>query len=91
MTQPGSKESNYSCLLSFKSFHLPFFISYYGYMLMHFRTIRWSIDVGWASTWVKIVNEWFAATIYCKQIHVDEILLNFFFSFLFSSFFFFFF
>ncbi|XP_031501706.1 uncharacterized protein LOC116265293 isoform X2 [Nymphaea colorata] len=25
---------------------------------------KWSIDVGWASTWVKIVNEWFAATIY---------------------------
>ncbi|KAF8402018.1 hypothetical protein HHK36_012969 [Tetracentron sinense] len=28
-------------------------------------TRKWSIDVGWASTWVKIVNEWFAATIYC--------------------------
>ncbi|XP_058101348.1 uncharacterized protein LOC131245719 [Magnolia sinica] len=27
-------------------------------------TRRWSIDVGWASTWVKIVNEWFAAAIY---------------------------
>ncbi|KAH0638167.1 hypothetical protein KY289_038082 [Solanum tuberosum] len=27
---------------------------------------KWSIDVGWASTWVKIVNEWFAATIYCN-------------------------
>ncbi|KAI5649921.1 hypothetical protein M9H77_35926 [Catharanthus roseus] len=27
---------------------------------------KWSIDVGWASTWVKIVNEWFAATIHCK-------------------------
>ncbi|KAL6194641.1 hypothetical protein ACLB2K_035722 [Fragaria x ananassa] len=25
---------------------------------------KWSIDVGWASTWVKIVNEWFAASIY---------------------------
>ncbi|XP_019465196.1 PREDICTED: serine incorporator 3 isoform X3 [Lupinus angustifolius] len=25
---------------------------------------KWSIDVGWASTWVKIINEWFAATIY---------------------------
>ncbi|XP_062105080.1 uncharacterized protein LOC133816777 isoform X2 [Humulus lupulus] len=25
---------------------------------------KWSIDIGWASTWVKIVNEWFAATIY---------------------------
>uniref|UniRef100_A0A803MUA1 Serine incorporator n=1 Tax=Chenopodium quinoa TaxID=63459 RepID=A0A803MUA1_CHEQI len=27
-------------------------------------TKKWSIDVGWASTWVKIINEWFAATIY---------------------------
>ncbi|KAF8014319.1 hypothetical protein BT93_H0228 [Corymbia citriodora subsp. variegata] len=25
---------------------------------------KWIIDVGWASTWVKIVNEWLAATIY---------------------------
>ncbi|CAN6485870.1 unnamed protein product [Victoria cruziana] len=25
---------------------------------------KWSIDVGWASTWVQIVNEWFAAFIY---------------------------
>lgn len=24
------------------------------------------MDVGWTSTWVKIINEWFAATIYCK-------------------------
>ncbi|KAK7847497.1 putative serine incorporator [Quercus suber] len=31
------------------------------------KTIRWSIDVGWASTWVKIVNEWFAATLYCNE------------------------
>ncbi|KAK6929657.1 Serine incorporator/TMS membrane protein [Dillenia turbinata] len=29
-------------------------------------TRKWSIDVGWASTWVKIVNEWLAATIYSK-------------------------
>ncbi|XP_057434021.1 uncharacterized protein LOC130726735 isoform X1 [Lotus japonicus] len=25
---------------------------------------KWSIDVGWLSTWVKVINEWFAATIY---------------------------
>lgn len=37
---------------------------------MIIETSRWSIDVGWASTWVKIVNEWFAATIYCKCVHV---------------------
>ncbi|KAH7836218.1 hypothetical protein Vadar_033761 [Vaccinium darrowii] len=29
---------------------------------------RWSIDVGWASTWVKIVNEWFAATVYLWKL-----------------------
>ncbi|KAL5784455.1 hypothetical protein ACOSQ2_006847 [Xanthoceras sorbifolium] len=29
---------------------------------------KWSIDVGWASTWVKIVNEWFAATIYLWKL-----------------------
>uniref|UniRef100_A0A7N0V4Z1 Serine incorporator n=1 Tax=Kalanchoe fedtschenkoi TaxID=63787 RepID=A0A7N0V4Z1_KALFE len=32
------------------------------------RTIQWSIDVGWASTWVKILNEWFAATIYTWKL-----------------------
>ncbi|KAL7177494.1 hypothetical protein ACSBR2_030785 [Camellia fascicularis] len=31
-------------------------------------TRKWSIDVGWASTWVKIVNEWFAATIYIWKL-----------------------
>ncbi|XP_077229016.1 serinc-domain containing serine and sphingolipid biosynthesis protein [Tasmannia lanceolata] len=31
---------------------------------LHNSTRKWSIDVGWASTWVKIVNEWFAAAIY---------------------------
>ncbi|KAL7209762.1 hypothetical protein ACSBR1_031344 [Camellia fascicularis] len=31
-------------------------------------TRTWSIDVGWASTWVKIVNEWFAATIYIWKL-----------------------
>ncbi|TXG72498.1 hypothetical protein EZV62_001077 [Acer yangbiense] len=29
---------------------------------------KWSIDVGWASTWVKIVNEWFAATLYLWKL-----------------------
>ncbi|KAF3789541.1 Serine incorporator 3 [Nymphaea thermarum] len=44
---------------------------------------KWSIDVGWASTWVKIVNEWFAATIYCKittklfLLEVDNPLANY--------------
>nr|GMD59827.1 probable serine incorporator [Ipomoea batatas] len=29
---------------------------------------KWSIDVGWASTWVKIVNEWFAAALYLWKL-----------------------
>ncbi|XP_021896927.1 probable serine incorporator [Carica papaya] len=28
----------------------------------------WSIDIGWTSTWVKIVNEWFAAAIYSWKL-----------------------
>uniref|UniRef100_A0A5B7BC69 Putative serine incorporator n=1 Tax=Davidia involucrata TaxID=16924 RepID=A0A5B7BC69_DAVIN len=31
-------------------------------------TGKWRIDVGWASTWVKIVNEWFAASIYLWKL-----------------------
>ncbi|XAR62739.1 hypothetical protein NMG60_11017600 [Bertholletia excelsa] len=31
-------------------------------------TRKWSIDVGWASTWVKIINEWFAATVYLWKL-----------------------
>ncbi|XP_038972588.1 probable serine incorporator isoform X3 [Phoenix dactylifera] len=31
-------------------------------------TRKWSIDVGWASTWVKILNEWFAASIYLWKL-----------------------
>lgn len=29
---------------------------------------KWSIDVGWTSTWVKVVNEWFAATLYLWKL-----------------------
>jgi hypothetical protein len=31
---------------------------------LHQTMHRWSIDVGWSSTWVKIVNEWLAAGLY---------------------------
>ncbi|KAH9289212.1 hypothetical protein KI387_033329, partial [Taxus chinensis] len=31
---------------------------------LHQTMQKWSIDVGWASTWVKIVNEWLAAGLY---------------------------
>ncbi|MBA0725150.1 hypothetical protein Golax_021755 [Gossypium laxum] len=29
---------------------------------------EWSMDVGWTSTWVKIINEWFAASIYMWKL-----------------------
>ncbi|KAF3322189.1 hypothetical protein FCM35_KLT13330 [Carex littledalei] len=38
-------------------------------------TKEWSIDVGWASTWVKIINEWFAASIYLWKL-LSPILLK---------------
>ncbi|CAL9076298.1 unnamed protein product [Musa acuminata var. zebrina] len=31
-------------------------------------TRKWSIDVGWVSTWVKIINEWLAASIYLWKL-----------------------
>lgn len=31
---------------------------------LHQSMEKWRIDVGWASTWVKIVNEWLAASLY---------------------------
>lgn len=30
----------------------------------HHTMPRWTIDVGWTSTWVRIVNEWLAAALY---------------------------
>jgi hypothetical protein len=27
---------------------------------------KWTIDVGWTSTWVRIVNEWLAVGVYSK-------------------------
>ncbi|KAL5226529.1 hypothetical protein ABZP36_014794 [Zizania latifolia] len=29
---------------------------------------KWTIDVGWASTWVRIVNEWLAAIVYIWMV-----------------------
>ncbi|KAG0595085.1 hypothetical protein M758_UG138000 [Ceratodon purpureus] len=31
---------------------------------LHQTMHKWSIDVGWTSTWVKIVNHWLAAALY---------------------------
>ncbi|KAJ0034906.1 hypothetical protein Pint_25256 [Pistacia integerrima] len=55
-------------------FHLIFSLGamYFGMLFISWNlensARKWSIDVGWASTWVKVVNEWFAASIYCKYI-----------------------
>ncbi|KAL2230182.1 UNVERIFIED_CONTAM: Serine incorporator 2 [Sesamum indicum] len=57
---------------SYGFFHLVFSLGamYFAMLFISWNlgslTRKWSIDVGWASTWVKIVNEWFAATIYCE-------------------------
>lgn len=41
-------------------------------------SFRWTIDVGWTSTWVRIVNEWLAACVYCKYKQtLDGIMFHF--------------
>lgn len=51
-------------------FHFVFSMGamYFGMLFigwnLHQTMQRWSIDVGWVSTWVKIVNEWLAAGIF---------------------------
>ncbi|KAJ0606233.1 putative serine incorporator/TMS membrane protein [Helianthus annuus] len=55
-------------------FHLVFSLGamYFAMLFISWNldssTRKWSIDVGWASTWVKIVNEWFAATLYLWKL-----------------------
>ncbi|XP_020529109.1 probable serine incorporator isoform X1 [Amborella trichopoda] len=55
-------------------FHIVFSLGamYFSMLLINWdldhSTQKWSIDVGWASTWVKIVNEWFAASIYLWKL-----------------------
>ncbi|KAI3469903.1 hypothetical protein Pfo_026566 [Paulownia fortunei] len=59
---------------SYGFFHLVFSLGamYFAMLFISWNlgslTRKWSIDVGWASTWVKIVNEWFAATIYLWKL-----------------------
>ncbi|KAF8389006.1 hypothetical protein HHK36_025691 [Tetracentron sinense] len=53
-------------------FHFVFAMGamYFAMLLVSWNTHhdmrKWTIDVGWTSTWVKIVNEWLAACIYKK-------------------------
>ncbi|KAL9993159.1 putative serine incorporator/TMS membrane protein [Helianthus debilis subsp. tardiflorus] len=51
-------------------FHLVFAsgVMYFAMLLIgwnsHHTMQRWTIDVGWTSTWVRIVNEWLAVCVY---------------------------
>ncbi|VAH33990.1 unnamed protein product [Triticum turgidum subsp. durum] len=56
---------------SYEIFHIVFAVGamyfamlFISWELNHPITRKWSIDVGWASTWVKIMNEWLAFCIY---------------------------
>jgi hypothetical protein len=59
---------------SYGFFHLVFSLGamYFAMLFISWNlshsTEKWSIDVGWTSTWVKIVNEWFAAAIYLWKL-----------------------
>ncbi|CAN8247762.1 unnamed protein product [Cochlearia groenlandica] len=59
---------------SYGFFHLVFSLGamYFAMLFISWNlsqsTHKWSIDVGWTSTWVKIVNEWFAAAIYIWKL-----------------------
>ncbi|KAE9600294.1 putative serine incorporator/TMS membrane protein [Lupinus albus] len=53
-------------------FHLVFATGamYFAMLLIgwnsHHSMRKWAMDVGWTSTWVKIVNEWLGVSLYCK-------------------------
>lgn len=55
---------------AFGFFHFVFAMGamYFGMLLIgwnaHNTMRKWTIDVGWASTWVKIISEWLAALVY---------------------------
>ncbi|GAB4832948.1 hypothetical protein Ancab_006968 [Ancistrocladus abbreviatus] len=40
----------------------------------HHSMRKWTIDVGWTSTWVRIVNEWLAACVYIWMLVAPVIL-----------------
>ncbi|KAF0893002.1 hypothetical protein E2562_021304 [Oryza meyeriana var. granulata] len=65
---------------SYQIFHIVFAMGamYFAMLFINWElnhpTRKWSIDVGWASTWVKIINEWFAASIYVWRLISPVIL-----------------
>ncbi|KAJ1271792.1 hypothetical protein BS78_06G153100 [Paspalum vaginatum] len=67
---------------SYEIFHIVFAMGamYFAMLFISWElnhpTRKWSIDVGWASTWVKIINEWFAASIYIWRLISPVVLRN---------------
>ncbi|WOL05791.1 putative serine incorporator [Canna indica] len=67
-------ESEVDIPYKYETFHFIFAMgSMYFAMLfinweLHKPTRKWSIDVGWTSTWVKIVNQWIAAGMYLWKL-----------------------
>ncbi|XP_066346616.1 uncharacterized protein [Miscanthus floridulus] len=67
---------------SYEIFHIVFAMGamYFAMLFISWElnhpTRKWSIDVGWASTWVKIINEWFAASIYIWRLISPAVLRN---------------
>jgi hypothetical protein len=67
---------------SYEIFHIVFAMGamYFAMLFISWElnhpTRKWSIDVGWASTWVKIINEWFAASIYIWRLISPIVLRN---------------
>ncbi|XP_021984057.1 uncharacterized protein LOC110879830 isoform X1 [Helianthus annuus] len=59
-----------SSLYGFGFSHLVFVagVMYFAMLLIgwnsHYTMKKWTIDVGWTSTWVRIVNEWLAVCVY---------------------------
>ncbi|KAK9130858.1 hypothetical protein Sjap_011345 [Stephania japonica] len=62
-------------------FHFVFAMGamYFAMLLIGWNTHhimkKWTIDVGWTSTWVRIVNEWLAACVYSKYLFAPAVYL----------------
>ncbi|KAK1417309.1 hypothetical protein QVD17_26435 [Tagetes erecta] len=69
-SQKDEKEEEDDVPYGFGFFHLVFAsgIMYFAMLLIgwnsHHTMKKWTIDVGWTSTWVRIVNEWLAVCVY---------------------------
>ncbi|KAL8234887.1 hypothetical protein R6Q59_020987 [Mikania micrantha] len=66
----------------FGFFHLVFAsgVMYFAMLLIgwnpHHTMEKWTIDVGWTSTWVRIVNEWVAVCVYLWMLVAPVMLKN---------------